>query len=334
MSVNKDLLGVARSTSTPYPGPFEAAGGSTAIRVWSRVVPTTGVWAVPPAVDPSGPGAATDANGNITVQVRGTDDQVYQRAFIGGSWSHWAPLGGPNAGTFAGAPALVTRPGRTDVFVRGTDNKLWQRTRTSAGGWSGWTDLGGILVDSPAAATDANGNITVAVRGIDDQVYQRAFVGGSWSGWTRLGGPNTGRFTGAPALAARPGRTDLFVRGTDDKLWQRRWTSAGGWTDWTALGGILVDGPAAATDTNGNITVAVRGIDDRVYHREFIGGSWSGWAPLGGPNTGRFAGAPALAARSGRTDVFVRGTDDQLWQRTWTATTGWSGWTALGGVLG
>ncbi|MFE7215492.1 right-handed parallel beta-helix repeat-containing protein [Streptomyces sp. NPDC057611] len=333
MSVSTDYLGLQRSTSTPFPGPFETAGGSTAIKVWSRVVPTTDAWGRPVATNPSGPGAATDAAGNITVHVRGTDNGIWQRTFNGTSWTDWTGLGGPNAGTFTGAPALTAVSGRTDVFVRGVDDQLWQRTWTAAGGWTGWTAHGGILVDSPAAATDAAGNITVHVRGTDNGIWQRTFNGTSWTDWTGLGGPNAGTFTGAPALTAVSGRTDVFVRGVDDQLWQRTWTAAGGWTGWTAHGSILVDSPAAATDANGNITVHVRGTDNGIWQRTFNGTSWTDWTGLGGPNAGTFTGAPALTAVSGRTNLFVRGTDNQLWQRTWTTADGWSSWTALGGTL-
>ncbi|MGW8552588.1 right-handed parallel beta-helix repeat-containing protein, partial [Streptomyces tubercidicus] len=325
MSVSTDFLGVQRTNSVPFPGPFENAGGSDPIKVWSHVEPATDAWGRP-ASNPSGPGAATDTNGKITVYLRGTDNQLWQKAFDGTSWSSFAALGGPNSGTFTGAPAVTMINGRTNVFVRGTDNQLWQRTWTSAGGWTSWTAHGGVLVDNPGAATDANGKITVHVRGTDNQVYQKSFDGTTWSGWAALGGPNSGHFTGAPALTMIDGRTDVFVRGTDNQLWQRTWTfAAGGWTSWTAHGGVLVDNPGAATDANGKITVHVRGTDNQVHQQAFNGTSWSGFAPLGGPNSGHFTGAPAVTMIDGRTDVFVRGTDNQLWQRTWTFAAG--GWT-------
>jgi hypothetical protein len=53
------------------------------------------------------------------------------------------------------------------------------------------------------------------------------------------------------------------------------------------------------------------------------------WAPIGG------AGSSAPSACSwglGRTDVFVQGSDGQLWQKTREDTT-WTGWQPLGGVL-
>ncbi|HEU5223867.1 MAG TPA: right-handed parallel beta-helix repeat-containing protein [Candidatus Lumbricidophila sp.] len=334
MSISTDYFGNARNASTPFPGPFESAGGATAIKVWAQVSPTTDAWGLPPAPTVGGPGAGTDANGNITVHIRGTDNQLYQRAYNNGVWSQWASLGGPNLGTFVGSPEVISRAGRTDVLVRGTDDQLWNKNWTAAAGWSGWIALGGVLRDSPGAATDAAGNITVHVRGTDNQIWQKVCSpGGVWSGWAAIGGPNAGTFQGAPAVAARNGRTDVFVRGTDDQLWTKNWTSSAGWSGWIPLGGILADSPSAATDANGNITVHIRGTDNQIWQVYSAGTTWSSWAALGGPNGGKFTGAPATTAIVGRTDIFVRGTDDQLWQKTWNAS-GWSGWTALGGVLG
>ncbi|MFF3784074.1 right-handed parallel beta-helix repeat-containing protein [Streptomyces sp. NPDC001933] len=333
MSVSTDFLGLQRNTRVPFPGPFETAGGTNSFKVWSRVVPTTDAWGRTPS--PSGPGVATDTKGNVTVLVRGSDDQLFQRAFHGTSWTgRWGALGGPNTGTFFGTPAVTVINGRTDVFVRGTDNQLWQRTWTTTGGWTNWTSLGGILVDDPGAATDANGNITVLVRGTDNQLYQRAFNGTSWTGWAPLGGPNAGTLAGAPALTMTNGRTDVFVRGTDNQLWQRTWTTTSSWTNWTSLGGILLDSPGAATDANGNITVLVRGTDNQLQQRVFDGTSWTEWAALGGRHAGSFVGAPAVTMVNGRTYVFVRGTGNKLWQRTWTTAGGWTNWTSLGAAFG
>ncbi|HVK23149.1 MAG TPA: right-handed parallel beta-helix repeat-containing protein [Actinokineospora sp.] len=319
MSVSTDYLGTARTT-TPFPGPFETAGGATAIKVWPR-----------PGIRP--PGGGGMGPGNITVEVHGTDDQTYQRVYQGGVWSSgFSGMGGPNAGKFTGAPAVTMINGRTDVLVRGTDNALWHR-RWTAAGWSAWTSLGGVLTDSPAAATDSAGNITVMVHGTDGRIYQKTYQGGVWSGFSGMSGPTGGTFTGVPAVTMINGRTDLLVRGTDNALWHRRWTSAG-WTAWTSLGGILFDSPGAATDLNGNITVEVRGNDNQMWQKVYQGGAWSsGFSALGGPNSGTFTSAPAVSMINGRTDVFVRGTDNQLWQRTWTAAGGWTAWTPLGGVL-
>jgi len=43
--------------------------------------------------------------------------------------------------------------------------------------------------------------------------------------------------------------------------------------------------------------------------------------------------APAATARpSGELDVFVRGTDNAVWHKFWSASGGWSPWGSLGGT--
>lgn len=53
------------------------------------------------------------------------------------------------------------------------------------------------------------------------------------------------------------------------------------------------------------------------------------WNSLGGTLT---SGASASSWGASRVDVFVKGTDNALWYRTWNGTT-WGAWTSLGGVL-
>ncbi len=56
---------------------------------------------------------------------------------------------------------------------------------------------------------------------------------------------------------------------------------------------------------------------------------WSGWEPLGGTLT---SGVHAASWGENRLDVFARGTDNQLWHKSWGGSA-WSGWVPLGGVL-
>ncbi len=70
------------------------------------------------------------------------------------------------------APAAAWVPGGNgvQVFVRGTDNALWANTG-SAGGFGGWRKVGGVLIDSPAAAGSPAPGVNVAVRGTDNAVW-------------------------------------------------------------------------------------------------------------------------------------------------------------------
>lgn len=53
------------------------------------------------------------------------------------------------------------------------------------------------------------------------------------------------------------------------------------------------------------------------------------WEPLGGILR---SGAGASSSSGNRVDVFIRGSDDQLWHRWFNGST-WSGWEALGGLI-
>ncbi len=70
-------------------------------------------------------------------------------------WSGWQGLGGE----LASAPSAASRSADTlDVFARGTDNALWQRSFAN-GAWSGWHSLGGAIMSAPAAVSWGPGRL-------------------------------------------------------------------------------------------------------------------------------------------------------------------------------
>lgn len=104
---------------------------------------------------------------------------------------------------------------------------------------------------------------------------------------------------------------------------------------------LRADAPAPAaswTQNGGRIDIFRIGPDHRLYERTWTGtgGGWGDWAggfdtPLGG-----LAGTPTATwtADGSRLDVFVTGAaDGHLYQKTWAAPLGWSGWADLGGSL-
>ena len=108
------------------------------------------------------------------VFVRGTDGNVYQQYWTAtGGWKGWFDIGAP-AGGFAGAPATVSR--NTDVcnvYVRGNDDKLWQRA-FFGGQWHPWArHADGVLASVPALGSMGPDHEHVFVRGTDGNVYQK-----------------------------------------------------------------------------------------------------------------------------------------------------------------
>jgi hypothetical protein len=98
--------------------------------------------------------------------------------------------------------------------------------------------------------------------------------------------------------------------------------------------GVTNNGGSATNDALGycnacNTHVSTSSDDDGGFLRIFVGDYYGGWTSLGGVLT---SGPDVSSWGSTRSDVFVRGTDNALWHRSWDGTT-WSAWDSLGGIL-
>jgi len=231
----------------------------------------------------------------------------------------WSSLGG----TLNSSPAASSwGTSRVDVFARGTDNTLYQRTWNGTA-WSAWASLGGGLTSSPAAVSWSTNRIDVFVRGTDMALYHRWWTGTSWSSWESLGG----RLTSAPAVTSwSSGRLDVFVRGTDNALYHK-WWGGSGWSGWETLGGTLASDPGGVSSAPGRISVVVEGTDNAVYLKSWTGTAWAAWSKLGGTAT---SAPQAASCAAGHFDVFVRGTDAALYQLGFNGTS-WLPWVRVGG---
>ncbi|KAG8419117.1 hypothetical protein J3459_011523 [Metarhizium acridum] len=95
---------------------------------------------------------------------------------------------------------VSTASNRLDLFARGTDNALYQKS-WNGGAWTAWIDLGGRIVSRPSAAAWGGKYITVAAQGTDNAVYLKEFNGHSWADWRSIGGV----VTDAPVINPRGG---------------------------------------------------------------------------------------------------------------------------------
>ena len=256
-----------------------------------------------------------------------------------GSWDTWWALGGH----FKGEPAALFRqPGICDVFARGIDDRLLQRSWVAgAGWWKNWIDVtspndaGFKLLGSPVACSSGPDQLQLFANGSkgpnDQQVYTKFWTAAqSWGDWQPLGG----NMTGTPAAFFRqPGICDVFVRGPNDRLMERSWLAAqGGWNNWTTVPDQpgdaafkLLSSPTATSAGPNHVQIFAYGTkgatDQQVYSKYWTAAnSWSSWTPLGG----RIKGAPSACFRQpGICDVLVRGMDDRLFQKSWVAGAGW-----------
>ena len=250
-------------------------------------------------------------------------------------WTAWASLGAPAPG-FSNAPSTLSRnPQVCNVYVRGGDRVLWQLPFYD-GRWHGWAKHDGILLAEPAVGSMNPNHEHVFGQGTDGQLFQKwwAADGGGWRGWFPLGAPAPG-FVGRPATVSRnPQVCNVYVRGKDNALWQLAWYN-GRWNGWGRhADGVLASPPAVGSMNSNHEHVFVRGTDGQVWVKWWLQGSgWSAWAPLGAPPAG-FIGGPAVSQGPVTCDLFVRGTDNALWQRSFRSGV-WGSWERHndGGVL-
>ncbi|WP_299255924.1 trypsin-like serine protease [uncultured Aquimarina sp.] len=231
-------------------------------------------------------------------------------------------------GDLSSAPAVAhTGLGRLEVFVRGKNHKLVQRSWNGTS-WSGWKNLGGDLTSAPTVVHTGLGRLEVFVRGKNHKLVQRSWNGVSWSGWKNLGGD----LASAPTVVHTGlGRLEVFIQGKhNDDLVQRSWNGTS-WSGWKNLGGDLSAAPTAVHVGSGELEVFVRGKNHKLVQRSWNGASWSGWKNLGGD----LAAAPSVVHTGEKhLEIFIRGKhNDELVQKSWNGSN-WSGWKNLRGNIG
>jgi hypothetical protein len=230
----------------------------------------------------------------------------------------WQSLGGVlTSSPAASASAAI----REDVFARGTDGALWQKTWNGTA-WGQWQPLGGGLTSAPGAVSMGANRTDLFVRGTDNQLWQKTWNGTAWGQWQPLGGVLT---SGPDVSSWGANRLDVFVRGSDNQLWHK-WSDGLTWYPWEPLGGALTSDPTAVAWGFNRIDVFARGTDMQMWHRVWNGVAWQSWEPLGG---GLTSGPQAASCASGRLDVFVVGTDSGLWRKGFNGT--WGQWQPMGG---
>lgn len=267
-----------------------------------------------------------------------------------GNWwpgpTDWQELGGQGIGR----PVPVSwGPGRLDLFARFTDGKVRNKVWENGNWWPGqtsWQDLGGTGVGAPAVVAWGPGHLDVFIRGANGNVLHKAWNAdpGEWwpsqTDWQDLGGS----IIGSPsAISWGVGRVDLFVRGSDGRIYNKVWEQERGtwWPDqktWQDLGGAGVGPPTVVTWGPGHIDVFMRGGNGNVLHKAWNAdpGEWwpnqTGWQDLGG----KIIGFPAAVSwGAGRVDLFVRGSDRRIYNKVWEQERGtwWpnqTGWQDLG----
>lgn len=267
-------------------GPAVASSGANRLQVFARGTTSEvmqksydGEWSIWRNVggsvhEDSAPGAISWGAHPIDLFIRGTDDALWYNSHNGSTWSGWESLGG----TLTSGPAVAsTLIGQLDVFARGDKGQLIHNSYF--GDWSGWETLGGDIKagSSPAVVSYGGDHIDIFVRGTNDHLWHKAWLGGTWSAWIDLGGPGlNGKVTSSPAVSSRaPGQLDVFVRGQDYSIWHRTYSDYGTWSAWENMTwGLVASGPAAVSWGIDRIDLFVLGNNNAIMHKWWDGSAW------------------------------------------------------------
>lgn len=236
----------------------------------------------------------------------------------------------PNYGTGRPLAVIARSIGNVDVYWRGADGFLYEKTETG-GVWAPpvRTPIGG-LASNPAATIGSDGYDYVFWEGTDRNLWEAAATPQGWIGPTKIG---MGPLGSQPTAASIPNASgvaeiDVFWMGTNAALWHAEYlTSTGKWTGPFSLGmGPLGSAPTATeqqTSAGTQIQVFWKGTNSALWEGDTSGGAtWSGPTSHG---MGPLGSAPAAASLSyGKEIVFWAGTTTTLWQGDWDSTT-WNG---------
>lgn len=250
----------------------------------------------------------------------------------------------PDVPVGSNPPPVPPRPERKtseltlDLFARGTDNQLYHRWWTAGKPWTQWQSLRGELASGAGVASHNNGVLHLGVLGPDNRIHDRSFVNdgmlvGGWSNWKPLG---TGQFSSAPSpVSWGTDHFAMFAKGSDNRIWQNRYTFGDDWSDWQLFPGdtqTFSSAPAAVAYAPERLHVFVKGAGDLIYDRHTLpAGGWSAWAPIG---THTFHSGPAAVSwASDHLAIFAVGlADRKVWRNQYNFGVGWSGWVALTGT--
>jgi Common central domain of tyrosinase len=177
----------------------------------------------------------------------------------------------------------------------------------------------------------ANVRINLFVRRKDGNLWERYWDGATWT-WSDTGKAVFGRAVAlvrgdVEDVAADDIRINLFVQGTDRRLWERYWDGAA-WT-WVDAGKEVDGEPLVLARGNVGspgaadlrVNLFVRGLDGNLWERYWDGAAWTwvdtGKAVSGDPIAVVRGDAGDVAADDLRINLFVRGADGNLWERYW-----------------
>ncbi len=136
------------------------------------------------------PVLAAESKDRYDIFVRSSENLLWHLAWRNGSFGAWEEAG---IGQIISSPAVTSQGGRIDLVATRPVGGLGYISRASdAAPWSGWVDLGGSSMSSPAIASPGPAMLDVFFTDTDRKILTKSFRNNAWSsGWTLISNVET-----------------------------------------------------------------------------------------------------------------------------------------------
>jgi hypothetical protein len=188
------------------------------------------------------------------------------------SWHPWFNVSGGAAALGSPITAIARNPDHLDLFVTGTDGRIYSTWWDASSGWASWFNVSGgrAALGSPITAVARNPNhLDLFVTGTDGRIYSTWWDASSgWANWFNVSGGAAAPRSRINVVARNPNHLDLFVTGTDRRIYSTWWDAASGWAGWFNVSGGAaalaspIDVVARYPD---HLDLFVTGTDGRIY---------------------------------------------------------------------
>jgi hypothetical protein len=225
--------------------------------------------------DPS----AVTWNGNRTINIFavGTDDRLYTYGMDGVHMTGWVQVPNNGGNAFVSSPKAISASASTmDVFLSGENGRVWRVPFSSASGFSGAQNVGGMgeANQSPLTAISiAPGQLDVL--GNADQDFGWLESRGAWGGATLFALSQGNGASGTPAVISRGANLmDAFGITKKNQLFHAHLAGGSFVGEVNPIATDAVGDPVAVNRDSTDMEVFYRNTSGSLTHLRWDGTSW------------------------------------------------------------
>ncbi len=217
------------------------------------------------------PGVTSMIKDRIDIFIRSSDNQLWTKSYINGTWTSYVPLGGGTIISSPSATSWTNNGTRMDVVGRNVNNEIEHRYWTPTTGWSPFGSMGGCLSDAPSVSSWGVDRLNIFAIGCGPTLGQgpSTLWSRNWnSSWESFANPlgSVEQFgNGVQATTTPDKNIHIVARNTAGQLRYGHYNpSSGLYEPFQTVQNCMIGNPGVVN--NGSITsVFYKGCDGTLY---------------------------------------------------------------------